>query len=119
MNNENFSFSVKINESAIKTKITTAIAKAQKKLDAKVLADSNYFVPLKTSTLQKSGINNTVLGSGLVVWKTPYASAQYYGEHFDHSTQNNPNACSKWFEVAKARKSKEWEKIVNDEIKNI
>lgn len=113
-------FTVKdnFNDAAAKARISSAIHKAQMKLDQQVITDSNYYVPLKTSTLQKSAIINTVLGSGLVKWRTPYARAQYYGVNFDHSKQRNPNACAKWFEAAKARKLKDWEKLVNDTIKN-
>lgn len=113
-------FTVKgnFNDAAAKARISAAIHKAQMKLDQQVINDSNYYVPLKTSTLQKSAIINTVLGSGLVKWRTPYARAQYYGVNFDHSKQRNPNACAKWFDAAKARKLKDWEKLVNDTIKN-
>ena len=113
-------FTVKgnFNDAAAKARISAAIHKAQMKLDQQVITDSNYYVPLKTSTLQKSAIINTVLGSGLVKWRTPYARAQYYGVNFDHSKQRNPNACAKRFEAAKARKLKDWEKLVNDTIKN-
>ena len=91
-------------------------AKAQAALDSVVLQDSNYFVPLKTGTLQKSGILNTRIGSGEVVWRTPYARAQYYGVGFDHSKQSNPNACAKWFEAAKARYKEKWLRLVNGYI---
>lgn len=113
-------FTVKgnFNDAAAKARISSAIHKAQMKLDQQVITDSNYYVPLKTSTLQKSAIINTVIGSGLVKWRTPYARAQYYGVNFDHSKQRNPNACAKWFEAAKARKLKDWEKLVNDTIQN-
>ena len=112
-------FKVKTNfsEARIKTKLNAKIKRAQMKLDAQVIADSNYFVPNKTSTLQKSAIISTVIGSGLVLWHTPYARRQYYGEDFDHSKQHNPNACAKWFEAAKARKLEQWRYLVNDEIK--
>jgi hypothetical protein len=103
---------------ATQKRISAAVHKAQMKLDAQVLADSNYYCPLKTGTLQKSGIINTVIGSGTIVWKTPYARRQYYGVNFDRSQDPNPNACAKWFEAAKARKMKQWEKLVNDTVKN-
>lgn len=106
---------------AAKTRISAAIHKAQMKLDAQVLADSNFYCPLRAAqggTLQKSAIINTVLGSGLIQWKTPYARAQYYGVNFDHSKSANPNACAKWFEAAKARKMEQWRKLVDDTIKN-
>lgn len=106
---------------AAKTRISAAIHKAQMRLDQQVITDSNYYCPLRASqggTLQKSAIINTVLGSGLVQWKTPYARAQYYGVNFDHSKSANPNACAKWFEAAKARKMEQWRKLVDDTIKN-
>ena len=113
-----FKATANFDSAAAKRKFSGAIHKAQIKLDAQVLTDSNYYCPLKTGTLQKSGIINTVLGSGLVVWKTPYARAQYYGVNFDRSKDPNPNACAKRFEAAKARKVKQWEKLVNDTVKN-
>lgn len=116
-------FTVKgsFNDAAAKARISAAVHKAQIRLDQQVITDSNYYCPLRAAqggTLQKSAIINTVLGSGLVQWKTPYARAQYYGVNFDHSKSANPNACAKWFEAAKARKLKDWEKLVNDTIKN-
>ena len=113
-----FKATANFDSAAAKRKFSGAIHKAQMKLDAQVLTDSNYYCPLKEGALQKSGIINTVLGSGLVVWKTPYARAQYYGVNFDRSKDKNPNACAKWFEAAKARKVKQWEKLVNDTVKN-
>lgn len=68
--------------------------------------------------MQKSAIINTVIGSGLVKWRTPYAHSQYHRLDFDHSQQKNPNACAKWFEAAKARKMEQWRKLVDDTIKN-
>lgn len=100
-----------------KQRLTRAIDQAQMKLDAQVLADSNYYCPLKTGTLQKSAIINTVIGSGAIIWRTPYARFQYYGVNFDRSKDQNPNACAKWFEAAKARKMEAWEKLVNDTVK--
>ena len=103
---------------AAKTRISAAIHKAQMKLDAQVLADSNFYCPLKEGDLQKSAIINTVIGSGLVKWCTPYAHSQYHRLDFDHSQQKNPNACAKWFEAANARKMEQWRKLVDDTIKN-
>ena len=104
-----FEFKVKgtINSKQITEKFKVNINTAQEKLDAQIIKDSNYYCPLKTGTLQKSAIINTKIGSGLIVWKTPYARSQYYG-NFDHSKQANPNATEKWFESAKARKLKQW-----------
>ena len=108
---------VNFNEAKVKVRVNGVVKRTQMKLDAQVVTDSNYFVPKITSTLEKSAIINTVLGSGLVLWHTPYANRQYYGENFDHSKQKNPNACAKWFEAAKARWLEQWRRLVNDEIK--
>lgn len=113
-----FKATANFDSAAAKRKFSGAIHKAQIKLDAQVLTDSNYYCPLKTGTLQKSAQINTVIGSGLVIWRTPYARRQYYGVNFDRSKDPNPNACAKWFEAAKARKVKQWEKLVNDTVKN-
>jgi hypothetical protein len=111
-----FTARANFDSAATQKRISAAVHKAQMKLDAQVLTDSNYYCPLKTGTLQKSGIINTVIGSGAIVWKTPYAHRQYYGVNFDRSQDPNPNACAKWFEAAKARKMKQWEKLVNDTV---
>nr|DAU05649.1 MAG TPA: Minor capsid protein [Caudoviricetes sp.] len=108
----------KFDEQATKARISAAVHKAQLKLDQQVITDSNFYCPLKTGALQKSAVINTVVGSGLVRWRTPYARRQYYGVGFDRSKDPNPNACAKWFEAAKVRKLKDWEKLVNDTIKN-
>lgn len=113
-----FTVKGKFDAQAAKARIDAAIRKAQMKLDQQVITDSNFYCPLKTGALQKSAQINTVIGSGLVVWKTPYARAQYYGVNFDRSKDPNPNACAKWFEAAKARKMEQWRKLVDDTVKN-
>ncbi len=119
-NNGSVTFTVKanFNEQTVKTRFAKAIKLAQMKLDQQVITDSNYYCPLKTGALQKSAQINTVIGSGLVVWRTPYARAQYYGVNFDRSKDPNPNACAKWFEAAKSRKLEAWRKLVSDTVKD-
>lgn len=107
---------IDFNDAALKSSLLQNVKRAQKALDLQVLKDSNYFCPLDTSMLQKSGILNTVAGSGKVCWDTPYAKAQYYGVNFDHSKQQNPNACSHWFEAAKVKHLKDWTALVKSII---
>lgn len=114
-NKSNLDVSVEINDAVIIRRMSEVTHKAQAKLDAEVLKDSNKYCPMDTGALQKSGIINTVIGSGLVVWATPYAREQYYNKP-NKSTQRNPNAALKWFEVAKSKNLKKWEKIANDEF---
>lgn len=113
-------FTVKgnFNEAATRARLKAAVKRAQMKLDTQVITDSNYFIPHITGTLEDSAVISTVIGSGLVKWKTDYARRQYYGINFDHSKQSNPSACARWFEAAKARWLDKWRKLVNDEIKH-
>ena len=111
-----FSMRVNFDEAAAMRRVQKNASRAQMKLDAQVVADSNYHCPLKTGTLQRSAIIGTVIGSGTVRWVTPYARRQYYGEGFDRSKDPNPNATAKWFETAKARKLDQWRRLVENEI---
>mgnify|MGYP002621689323 CR=1 FL=1 len=104
---------VEFDEGKCAARIKADLEKAQKALDAQVMADSNFFVPLKTGALQKSAQIYTRIGSGKVEWRTPYARRQYYGETFSHARQANPNATAKWFETAKARFLEKWVRLVN------
>ena len=105
-----------INENGIKSNIEERARKTQTGLDSLILSDSNYFCPIKTGKLQQSAIVNSRLGSGELVWKTPYARRQYYDYH-KPPYQPNPNACGKWFEAAKARWLEKWVRFVNERIK--
>ena len=116
MSGLSFDAKLTLNTSAITSEIKADIKRAQAPLDAAVLADSNFFVPIKTGTLQKSGIINTRIGSGEVTWRTPYARRLYY-EYQKPAHQANPNACAKWFEAAKARWLEKWTRIVNEYVK--
>lgn len=111
-----FDTKISVNENGIKSNIEEQARKTQAGLDSLILSDSNYFCPIKTGTLQKSAIINSRIGSGELVWKTPYARRQYYDYH-KPPYQPNPNACGKWFEAAKARWLEKWVRFVNERIK--
>ena len=96
-------------------KINDRMSIAQKKLDAQVMKDSNYYCPMDTGDLQRS-VLGSVIGSGLLVWSKEYAKKMYnFGGKL--SKENNPNASIKWFEVAKSRKLASWKNLVENEIK--
>ena len=116
MSGVTFNVKTALNSAEIKADIEAKARQVQAPLDALIMADSNYFCPIKTGTLQKSAIINSRLGSGELVWKTPYARRQYYDYH-KPPYQPNPNACGKWFEAAKARWLEKWVRFVNERIK--
>lgn len=102
---------VKFDKKKVAAKIGKNIERVQKKLDAQVLKDSNYYVPKREGFLERSG---DISRPGLVVWDMQYAKAMY---NFKGNPRKNvnPNASTKWFERAKATKLKEWEALVQNE----
>jgi len=74
--------------------------KAQKFLDSEALKHSSKRVPLDSGTLQTSGILNTIVGSGIVKWSTPYARRLYYNPQY--TFQGAPMRGGQWFARMKA-----------------
>lgn len=116
MSGVTFNTKTVLNDAGIKADIEAKARQVQAPLDALIMADSNYFCPLKTGKLQQSAIINSRIGSGELVWRTPYARRLYY-EYERPPYQANPNACSKWFEAAKARWLDKWVRFINERIK--
>lgn len=108
--------SVDFDRGALVDRLGEAAAKAQKLLDARVLADSNYWCPLDTGTLVKSAQLATRLGTGQLEWRTPYADKQYWGD-FDHTRSLKPHATAMWFETAKAHNLSDWQEVVREVFK--
>ena len=70
----------------------------QQFIDSEVLRRCDPYVPRDQGILIKSGILNTVIGSGKVVYSTPYARKWYYTPaHF----QGAPKRGNYWFERMK------------------
>lgn len=57
-----------------------ARGEVQKYVDSEVLRLSDPYLPFQTGALKKSGISGTKIGSGTVVWNSPYAKFLYYGK---------------------------------------
>ncbi len=53
--------------------------KVQKYIDQFVLEQSEPYIPHKTGNLVTSGTNATKIGSGQVIWDSPYAHYMYEG----------------------------------------
>lgn len=52
--------------------------RVQKYIDNEVLRLCSPYIPHESGTLDTSGKKNTTLGSGLVMWSTPYARRWFY-----------------------------------------
>ena len=78
----------------------------QKYVDNAVLRYSEPYIPKDTGTLARSGTIHTVIGSGCVRYKTPYAKAVYY-ENLGRGRNGTASGGLRgrlWFERMKADK---------------
>jgi hypothetical protein len=106
---------VKIFYEKVNRKVSESKARAQKVLDLTVMKDSDRFVPFETGVLARRAMGSTTIGSGLIVYNTPYAKRQYYG-NFDHTKNKHPFATRLWFEAAKAENLSKWINIAQEEM---
>lgn len=113
-------------------RIQQNLVKSQLYLDGQVLEDSNKYVPFRSGELRRSGIRNTVIGSGEVKWAILYAHYQHKGkdmvgtmtkrhwamrgepkEYNGRALEyHTPDTGSHWFEKAKRIHGKSWVKKV-------
>ena len=92
----------------------------QKYIDSEVLRLSDPYVPKLSGNLIKSGIEGTVIGSGVVEYTAPYAKDQYYnnagrGKQGTQKHNSHNYKCIRgkfWFERMKADHLDEIEKGV-------
>lgn len=75
------------------------IEKAQEFVDSEVLRRCAPYVPRDTGELIRSGTRETRLGSGRVIYRTPYARRWYYRPANFHGAPKRGNY---WFERMKA-----------------
>lgn len=70
--------------------------RVQRFIDSEVLRLTEPYVPRLTGALINSGTINTRVGSGQVIYKTPYARRQYY------ENKGSGRRGKQWFERMKA-----------------
>lgn len=111
-------FKTRVQMPDLDKKVSGAMAHGQKILDSQALKDSNYFIPADTWNLRDSSLIHTKVGSGLLVWNTPYASALYWNPQYNFSEDKNPNASGLWFEEAKAKYLDDWLKQAQKAVRS-
>jgi len=79
-------------------KFNGKMTKAQEYVDSEVLRLCDPYVPLDRGTLKSSATVATKIGSGEVIWNTPYAAKMYYGDSYVFS--GAPIKGSHWGERA-------------------
>ena len=77
--------------------------RVQKVIDSEVLRLCQPYVPLMDGTLIKSGTIHTKIGSGVVIYSTPYARRHYRPARF----RGAPKRGNYWFERMKKEGGKE------------
>lgn len=70
--------------------------KVQQSIDSEVLRLTDPYVPMDSGKLKQSGTQHTKIGSGEVIYRTPYARKQY------HTNKGNGLRGRQWFERSKA-----------------
>lgn len=78
--------------------------RVQQYIDSEVLRLCDPYIPFDIGTLRDSGITNTVIGSGEVKWRTPYARRWYY---MPANFEGAPMRGNYWFERMKRQGGKE------------
>lgn len=81
--------------------------KVQKYIDNTVLRFCDPYVPLDTGTLRTSGTLHTDIGSGEVVYRTPYAAKQYYKGSSPGKSHTGGKRGRMWFARMKADRLEE------------
>lgn len=82
----------------ISGRMNGAFHKAQVAVDNAAMNYTIKYTRMQTGALRRSTILHTVLGSGMIKQKTPYARRVYYGLTRVNLTKN-PNARLRWFDV--------------------
>lgn len=68
----------------------------QKFVDSEILRLADPYVPFRTGILKDSGLINTVIGQGEIVYATPYARRMWY--HPEYSFSGAPMRGAFWAE---------------------
>ena len=74
--------------------------RVQQFIDSEVLRLTDPYVPKDRGILKESGTQHTKIGSGKVIYRTPYARRMYYNPQYNF--QGAPMRGAYWFERFKA-----------------
>lgn len=79
--------------------------RVQQFIDSECLRLCDRKIPKDTGALIQSGIINTRVGSGQVIWRTPYARRLYY--HPEYNFDQSPERGAYWFDRMKTQHKKD------------
>lgn len=79
--------------------------RVQQFIDSECLRLCDKKIPKDTGALIQSGIINTRVGSGQVIWRTPYARRLYY--HPEYNFNQSPERGAYWFDRMRTQYKKQ------------
>lgn len=82
--------------------------RVQKFIDSEVLRTSEPYIPMDTGKLKQSGISGTVVGSGKIVYNSPYARYQYYGKVMVGAAPKRLTSSNLTYHAGDARRGAFW-----------
>ena len=102
-------------------KIKGRYKKAQEYLDTDILTDTEPFLPFRQGIMKSKSKVDTNIGSGQVVYDTPYAKYLYHGKvmvgrppktvtnrDLQFGKEHHPTAQAFWFEASKSINEEKW-----------
>jgi hypothetical protein len=94
--------------------------RVQKFIDSEVLRKSEPYIPMDTGKLKQSGISGTTIGSGKVVYNSPYARYQYYGKVMVGSAPKRLTSTNLSYHAGDSRRGSYWfERMKADHVGDI
>lgn len=110
-------FKVDFDTSKLIRKYQNRAKVAQRILDESVLKDTDKYVRYRTGVLARSAQTALRIGSGAIIYDTPYAKRVYYDESTSVTKDIHPLATPKWFEESKRKNEGKWMKAVEKILK--
>jgi len=86
--------------------------------DNMLLQGMEPYIPMLTGALVRSGITNTVVGQGMLTWRTPYARKQFFEGRQPGENQTGILRGRLWAQRAANDKMGEWEESAQKWIEN-
>jgi len=86
-------------------------------IDSTVLKGVEPYVPMRIGTTTRSGVLSTQIGSGMIVWKTPYVRFIWHALGWNFSQRRHPKAGPIWAIRYKQDHLKELEGMVRRKVR--
>lgn len=106
-----FDYKIEFNDKSLEKQMMVDFGiggRIQKRWDDIVLNGMEPYVPILTGILRDSAKINTVLGSGEITYRTPYARKQYYAGRDPGTSETGDLRGNRWAERASNDLKENW-----------